>query len=122
MYSLEGESSLSLNSALQYLIGQSLVSVEFVEDYLQLIFDSAGIDVYNPLSIKSRGQDFTLKNNNYRAELCSQIGKLVVATEINNNVAICLENNVTLEISLALSDYTCPEALLLKMNGRFWVA
>ena len=102
-----GESSL-----LDELRGEQLSAVTFVQDYLQLWFDGPGINVTNPLTVRTSATTITSWQPGFRDLLCKQIAKVVVAVERRQGEALSVnfEDGSALSISLREEDYSSPEA------------
>lgn len=101
------------SSPLEELRGRELTAVTFVQDYLQLWFDGPGLNVNNPLTVRTGAVHVTSRQPGFRDALCSQITKTVSQVEFSpdQELAICFEGGARLSVSLRPSDYTTPEAL-----------
>lgn len=105
------------------LEGEQLSSVEFVQDYLQLRFDGPGINVYNPIVVKSMNAQAKSWDAQFRNLLCAQIAKIVAAVQVQEGSALIIkfEDGSTVTISLRSEDYKGPEALYCHgFNNNEW--
>ena len=106
------------------LRGEQLSGVTFVQDYLQLWFDGPGINVTNPLTVRSTDARITSWDPGFRDLLCSQIAKTVEAVEYRKGDALVIRfrDDSACTISLRQEDYTSPEAFYahgFTANGWF---
>src|SRR3989442_13958379 len=66
---------------LDELLGEQLSAVTFVQNYLQLWFDRPGINVTNPLTVRTAAATIASWQPGFRDLLCGQIAKVVAAVE-----------------------------------------
>lgn len=114
----------TLAEALRELVGKVLSSVEFVEDYVQLRFDSACLTAYTMPTITWGTEDLDLAQPGYRDALCRQIGCRVVRINVDDQqVSGIFDSGAVISISLREEDYNGPEALQFSLDEeRIWVA
>ena len=115
--------SQTLADGLGELVGHVMSSVEFVEDYVQLRFDSACLTAYTPPTITWGAESLSLAHAGYRDALCRQIGCRAERTEVNDQqVSIVFESGAVVAVSLREDDYRGPEALQFSLDkNRIWV-
>jgi hypothetical protein len=94
------------------IIGEELNAVEFVQDYLQLRFDTPLLTLYAwPHVLLS---EFSIAHGEpeYRNALCSLIGEKVeeAALEEGDSLTIKFENETVIALSLREEDLDGPEA------------
>ncbi len=97
----------------EQLRGEQLSAVTFVQNYLQLWFDGIGLNVTNPLTVRTGQLSVTSWQPGFRDALCSQIAKTVAAVECRVGEAFVMrfEDGSQLSVSLCEQDYTTPEAI-----------
>ena len=97
---------------LDELLGEQLSAVTFVQNYLQLWFDRPGINVTNPLTVRTAAATIVSWQPGFRDLLCGQIAKVVAAVEYRAGeiLSIGFEDGSGLSISLRHEDYDAPEA------------
>jgi hypothetical protein len=98
---------------LKQIEGEQFSSVTFVQDYLQLHFDGPTINVYNPLTIQNAKEKSSTGDNEFKNQLCNQIGKIVrqVLFQEREMLTILFEDDSSISISLDSKDYRCAEAI-----------
>jgi len=101
-----------VNRFWNYLSESQLSSVEFVQDYLQLRFDGPCINIYNPLTIKTKDKKITSWNPGFRDLLCEQITKVVDRVEFESglHLNIIFRDSSEIILSLKPGDYRFDEA------------
>jgi len=112
-------------SVFEELRGAQLSEVTFVQDYLQLWFDGPGINVMNPLTVRTPTATITAWQPGFRDLLCGQIAKIVAAVERVEGEALVVqfEDESSVEISLREQDYgNSPEAYYAHgFNNDAWL-
>lgn len=105
-----------LVEALQRLVGQRFVSVVFVQDYLQLIWDDASLTVLNPMTVE--GLDYLLRSDDdlFPKRLVELIAAETVSVEVTEQeiVRLTFGDDKVITISLQDKDYVGPEALIFR--------
>src|SRR5258708_2491849 len=103
---------MTLETALQALIGEQLSSVTFVMDYWQLAFDGHGLTVLSRIAVSGPGWRVWDGDDQFRNRLCECIAHLVTGASLRpNELAITFDDGSTIEVSLKESDYVGPEAI-----------
>jgi hypothetical protein len=107
-YKLGGQQRMQRDSAayslLEELQGAQLSAVTFVQDYLQLWFDGPGINVMNPLTVRTSVATITAWQPGFRDLLCAQIAKIVAAVERIEGEALLLQFEDESEVSVSLRE------------------
>ena len=118
------ETSITLQEALDKLVGNRLASVEFVQDYVQLHFDGPTLTAFTHPEIYLASNTFSWGDSAYRDGVCRQIGSRVTSAVYKPvGVSIHFESGASLSISLKDEDYLGPEALQFSLgDARTWVA
>src|SRR5688572_16025168 len=93
---------------LNRLSGEQLISVQVVQDYLQLHFDGNGITCYIWPDINLNNQIYKFGNIDYRNKLCELIAKIVRKVRIIENELLTIEFEDNSQINLSL-DSNNPE-------------
>ena len=110
---------LGLEEALRRLVGQRFVSVVFIQDYLQLVWDDASLTVLNPMTVE--GPDYILGPDNdlFPKRLVEFITDETVGVEITDHevVRLLFRDGKAISISLQDKDYIGPEALIFRAQG-----
>jgi hypothetical protein len=114
---------MTLSDAIQSLIGASLSSVEFVQDYVQLRFDGPCLTAYTHPRIRTHAELLSWNGPGYRDALCSQIGQPVESASVNSEELLINFKDLSVSVSLLSEDYEGPEALQFSIEEReIWVA
>jgi hypothetical protein len=94
------------------IIGEELNAVEFVQDYLQLRFDTPLLTLYAWPHILLSEFSIAHGEPEYRNALCSLIGEKVedAALEEGDSLTIKFENDTVIALSLREEDLDGPEA------------
>lgn len=108
-----------LEEALQRLVGQRLVSVVFVQDYLQLIWDDASLTVLNPITVEAQDHILGPDDDLLPKRLVDLIPNETVGVEVTGDEVLRLRfsDNKAIAISLRDNDYVGPEALIFRAKG-----
>jgi hypothetical protein len=104
---------ISLDAALQALIGEQLSSVTFVMDYGQLSFGDHRLTVFNPAAIAGLGYRIKDRDERFKNYLCDRISHKVVGAACRSGdcLTISVDDEGAIDISLRQQDYRGPEAI-----------
>ena len=101
------------------ILGQELVAVEFVQDFVQLRFEGPLFTLYAWPHVLL--QDFSLAfgQPEYRNALCAQIGEMVAKAELKelDSLTIEFESGTVIALSLREEDMDGPEAGSYSASG-----
>ena len=99
-------------SPLDELIGEQLTAVTFVQDYIQLWFDGPGINLTNPVTVKTASNEIKSWAPGFRDLLCNQIAKIVSGVRLRDRAALTITfgDESHISVSLQEADYSSPEA------------
>jgi hypothetical protein len=94
------------------VIGEELKAVEFVEDFLQLRFDSPLLTLYAWPHVLLTDFSLAYGEPEYRNALCVQIGEKVVQASLEEGDALTIEfeNGTVFGLSLREEDVDGPES------------
>ena len=94
------------------VLGQELVAVEFVQDYLQLRFNGPLLTLYAWPHVLLSEFSVAYGEPEYRNALCAQIGQSVAdaSLEEGDRLTIELESGTVLAVSLREEDIDGPES------------
>jgi hypothetical protein len=94
------------------IIGEELVAVEFVQDYLQLRFSTPLFTLYAWPHVLFPDFSVAYGEPEYRNALCAQIGEKVVAASLEEGDAMTIEfeNGTVFGLSLREEDLDGPES------------
>jgi hypothetical protein len=94
------------------VIGEELVAVEFVQDYLQLRFEGPLFTFYAWPHVLLSDFSVAYGEPEYRNALCAQIGQTVAeaSLEEGERLTIELESGTVLAVSLREEDIDGPES------------
>jgi hypothetical protein len=94
------------------IIGEELVAVEFVQDFLQLRFDGPLFTFYAWPHILLSEFSIAFGEPEYRNALCSLIGEKIdeAALEEGDSLTLKFENDTVIALSLREEDLDGPEA------------
>jgi hypothetical protein len=108
---------------LEYLTGEQLSSVEFVQDYLQLHFEDITLTCYIWPFVVSGNLQYEKGHLEYRNKLCEGIGKIVDKVNLIEKVSLEIELSDYYKIILSL-DPRNPEIIaeiaILSDNENNW--
>lgn len=101
------------DSPLRQIIGEKLSAIVFVLDYYQLQFDGSMLNVMTPITVIAGGRTTKSGDDQFRNHICDQIAKVTKGIEIveSQYLAIVLQDNSELRVSLRPEDYPGPEAV-----------
>jgi len=109
----------TLAQALERLIGRTLNTVTFVEDYVQCGFGGLGLTAYTRPTVRCESKELTWGEAGYCDALRNLVGGLIERTAVNDQEAVIFWPIVK---SLRAQDYSGPEALEFALdNRRKWV-
>ena|SRR5258708_5481646 len=115
----------TLNDALQKLVGTPLVSVDFVEDYMQLEWEKSFLTAHTMPILLIAGVEYREDDNDYRSAMYRLEGQRLRKAEVVEGEALNLffANETLFTISLRDADYITAEAFLYRDgDGQLWVA
>src|SRR5260370_29197897 len=115
---------LTLETALQALIGEQLSSVTFVMDYWQLAFDGYGLTVYSRTTVSGPDWQMSDGDDQFRNRLCERIAHLVTGASFREGegLSIAFDDGTTIEVSVKDNDYDGPEAFTFSVpNSDFLI-
>ena len=94
------------------IIGEELNAVEFVQDYLQLRFDTPALTFYAWPHVLLSEFSIAFGEPEYRNALCSLIGEAVATATLDEESALTIEfaNGVVLGLSLREEDLDGPDS------------
>jgi hypothetical protein len=94
------------------IIGEELVAVEFVQDYLQLRFAGPLFTLYNWPHVLFPEFSVAYGEPEYRNALCAQIGEKVVQASLEEGDALTIEfeSGTVFGLSLREEDLDGPES------------
>jgi hypothetical protein len=94
------------------IVGEELVAVEFVQDYLQLRFEAPLLTLYAWPHVLLSEFSIAYGEPEYRNALCSLIGEKVeeATLEEGDSLTLKFENETVLALSLREEDLDGPEA------------
>jgi hypothetical protein len=94
------------------IIGEELVAVEFVQDHLQLRFDTPLLTLYAWPHILLSEYSIAFGEPEYRNALCALIGEKVeeATLEEGDSLTLKFENDTVIALSLREEDLDGPEA------------
>ncbi len=102
------------------LISEELKAVEFVEDFLQLRFDTPLLKLYDWPHVLLADFSVAYGEPEYRNALCAQIGETVEQASLEEGDALTIEfgNGTVLGLSLREEDVDGPESGSYSETGR----
>lgn len=108
---------------LEMLVGESLSSVEFVVDYVQLRFNGSCLTAFVCPRVFGPGQTLSKADPGYRDALCALIGADVVSTEVREEefLRVAFKDGRAITVSLHSNDAVGPErAYFTSESGVWW--
>ncbi len=113
-----------MENAFSRLRCQHLISVSFLQHYLQLHFEEAVLNVYTPITLHSSGVAVRSDGEGFRDTLCRQIAEVVRNAVVHTKEALVIdfEDGSKLSISLRLEDYWAPEAIEARFLAEDMIA
>jgi len=114
----------TLDEALQKLVGAPLISVDFVEDYVQLVWKKSSLTAHTMPVVVVEGLEYREDNSDYRRVMYRLEGQQLCGAEVIKGEALNLSfaSGTLLTISLRDADYVVAEALLYRdADGQLWV-
>lgn len=116
------DESKTFDEALKQLIGEQLSSVEFVQDYVQLRFSGACLNIYSGVhTVTSDRSSLAWGQLGYRDALCALISHKVKEAEVlsDERISLIFEDQSVWSMSLRKQDYRGPEAFEFRA-GMLW--
>ena len=116
--------SVASEATFKRLEGEHLISVHFLQHYLQLHFEESLLNIYTPVTVSAVGTATRNDTDGFRDGLCGQIAKRVEAVSLvpSEALIIAFEDGSQLSISLRPDDYAGPEAVEARGLAEKWVA
>ena len=107
-------------SPLERIVGQQLVAVCFVLDYVQFQFGTLVLAALTSPILVESSIEYRRQMSDYRNALCRQIGSAVESiSDTAEGLEILLTGGYRLLIDLTASDCPGPEMATLSVQGRF---
>jgi len=99
--------------------GEELMSVEFVEDYMQLRFGEPLLRLYDWPHVLLTDSSVAFGEPEYRNALCAQIGETVEKAILEEGDALTIEfaNGIVFALSLREEDVDSPESGSYSVTG-----
>lgn len=96
---------------LEELVGQALISVEFVQDYLQLRFDGPVLTLYEWPEVFREEGSYAFGEPEYRDVLCNLIAEDVTAASLVEGEAMEVQfsGGASIRTTLRAEDISSPE-------------
>jgi hypothetical protein len=114
--------SLSIDVALNRLIGRKLTSVTFVMDYFQIAFDDARLTILTTPELLSDPEEFAWDTSGFAHLLRQQIGRSLRRADVaDRKVRLTFESGVALNIPLEAEPSQVEHLILEQGNKRIWV-
>ena len=116
--------SVSDEATFKKLEGQLLVSVNFLQHYLQLHFEAPLLNIYTPITVSGFEANTRSGNDGFRDALCEQIAKQVEAVSLvpREALTIAFKDGGRVSVSLRPDDYPGPEAIEARGLAEEWIA
>ncbi|HMF53203.1 MAG TPA: hypothetical protein VK593_02560 [Edaphobacter sp.] len=101
------------------VVGEELIAVEFVQDFLQLRFDGPLLTLYSWPHVLLSEFSIAFGEPEYRNALCSLIGEKVdeATLEEGDSLTLRFENETVIALSLREEDLDGPEAGAFSPTG-----
>ena len=98
-----------------HFIDQPLTDVEFVQEFIQLVFGELGMTVTAPLTVTCGDVTVVTNEDNFKQNLGAQIGKRIRGIQYEDQQALVLsfEDDSTISISMRTKAFDIPEAVLV---------
>jgi hypothetical protein len=102
------------------IVGEELVAVEFVQDFLQLRFDAPALTFYAWPHILLSEFSIAYGEPEYRNALCSLIGEKVEDATLDegDSLTVKFENETVIALSLREEDLDVPQAGSYSASGN----
>jgi hypothetical protein len=109
----------TLSEVLRKLVGTAVVSVDFVEDYVQLVWEKSFLTAYTMPAIVTEGVKYCKEDTEYRQAMYRLEGQVVERAEVvgDEAVSFLFMGGTLLSISIQDVDHAAPEALLYQEIG-----
>ena len=106
------------NDALKRIIGESLDSVTFVSNYVQLHFGERTLNAYNPPTVIVGEREYEWGGSGYADTLCGRLNTSVThSSETDTAIAVGLSDGAKLVITV--DDDGCEDAELSGPDGVY---
>lgn len=109
--------------ALNLLVGDRVISVTFIHDYMQLHFEHAYLNITNPSTVVTNGVCSKFESAEYANYVRKLIGECVrsVSAQAGSEINIEFANESRFAISLRPEDYEAgPEAVMIQHDSGVW--
>jgi hypothetical protein len=113
----------NLSEALQRVVGKPVLSVGFVEDYVQVRWDGSFFTAYSLPKVLQDGIEYGCESPDYRHAMYRLEGQVLHSAEVilGDKVTFQFPQSV-LSVSLRDADYVGPEAIQFGGgDGPLWV-
>jgi hypothetical protein len=116
--------SVADEATFKKLEGGHLISVSFLQHYLQLHFEAPLLNIYTPITVSASGTATRSNDGGFRDALCGQIAKRVEAVSMvpREALIIAFEDGAQVSISLRPDDCPGPEAIEARGLAEEWLA
>ena len=114
----------TLLHGLQSVVGKKLLSVNFVEDYVQLAWDGSSLSAFSMPVITHKATRFSSNDADYKVVMWRLEDQKTEKVDVVPEKAVVLHfgNSARLEISILDADYVGPEILHFRnADGLLWV-
>lgn len=110
-------------ASLSTLVGDRLIGVQFIMDYLKLNFDAAEMTILSAIQVSTAGLVSRSFQAGFRDQICSLIGsKILEATGVRDKyLELKFEGDASICISLKPEDREGPETVMFETkSGVKW--
>jgi len=114
----------TLSEAIQRIVGKPLLSVNFVEDYVQFVWEGSFFTAYTMPKVVQDGIEYGCERPEYRDAIYSLEGRVLGSVDVfpGDRVELNFTNSVLVKVSLQDADYVGPEAIQFGgEDGPLWV-
>ncbi len=112
----------TLSTALGRLCGESINSITFVEDYVQVEVAGGHMSILEPLQIEMQGRVFGADDLAFAEELNACVGASIRNIEVDHHqVFIQLSNSKALRFPIYEPTNSCETFIYQDETGRTWV-
>jgi hypothetical protein len=112
---------ISVDVALNGLVGRPVTSVTFVMDYLQIGFDGDMVTVLTSPHLLRGGEEISWDSSDFADALRQQIGKALRRVHVSGSrLRLTFENGHALNIPLE-ADPPRVEHVIFEKDGKMWV-
>ena len=114
----------TLYEALQRVVGKPLLSVDFVEDYVQLEWQGSFLTAYTAPKVLEGGIEYGFESPDYRRVMHKLEGQVLSNVDVilGNKISFLFSSSTLLTVSLRDADYLGPEAVQFGgVDSLLWV-